>query len=531
MLRSGDVIRVKLFLGEGNGGHLKLKKSSDNYVFAEHRAVVMKELLSTQPLLHCCISEPHNDKTITERNTHPSDPPTDTPKSSPEGRLEIAQYLLDMKANPINLSITDDNGRTALHLAAKKEDSSMIKLLLSSREGNSERKLQLDINARCGKSGWTPLHYAAGQGDLVSVRLLMEAGASLSVYAGTGKGAAPLEVVKTRLQNAGHFSASHIANLQLVAKELSEALRVLESVRAQKEAERIVKDEQLEVTRKKLAEREDKERELLERKQKQLKDKQDRDRVRITEEENNKKPLKKEKVVSSSGLHPSQPSSSPGKGGAPTPSVQSSAVTSAVRAAAAAPSHSSPVVSKNTGTGGNNGNSDSSNTDTSKTSKKKVKKDKKEEIPTPYIAVTSVSSAVTAVVVASRDELVDHLLAMGFPEADCLSAISLYGKDLDRALSWLCDRPATPVNGSSSSSHSGNNSGGKALKGTESAKSVGPSSVSSAYNLELLKTQKEALHKEESRRINRAWNLKAEEEKRRVRLRILIYQTSLSSHF
>ena len=44
-------------------------------------------------------------------------------------------------------------------------------------------------------------------------------------------------------------------------------------------------------------------------------------------------------------------------------------------------------------------------------------------------------------VVASRDELVDHLLAMGFTEPDCLAAIALYGNDMDRALSWLCERP------------------------------------------------------------------------------------------
>lgn len=53
--------------------------------------------------------------------------------------------------------------------------------------------------------------------------------------------------------------------------------------------------------------------------------------------------------------------------------------------------------------------------------------------------------------VASRDELVDRLLAMGFKEADCLAAISLYGTDVDRAISWLCEKPASAPSSSSDS--------------------------------------------------------------------------------
>ena len=44
---------------------------------------------------------------------------------------------------------------------------------------------------------------------------------------------------------------------------------------------------------------------------------------------------------------------------------------------------------------------------------------------------------------ASRDELLETLLAMGFSESDCLSAIALYGNNTDMAISWLCERPVT----------------------------------------------------------------------------------------
>jgi hypothetical protein len=495
VLRSGNLAKVKCFIGD-TLETTKSPKTAAASGSSQLRARVMRELVATQPLLHCCVGEPASHLAGKEGS-----------KILGEGRLAVAKYLLGQRTRPIDLGITDDDGRTALHLAAKREDPAMIRLLLSAREENPDRKAQLDINARCRKSGWTPLHYASSQGDVPSLKLLLEAGASLVVHAGTGKGATPLEVVKSRLQNAGHFSAAHIANLQQVAKELSEGMKNLEKVKHQKEAERILKEEKLEAAKKKLAEREEKERELLERKQKQLKDKQDRDRQR-DEEESNKKPLK---------VNPAPPTNTPVSKGSNTPvSVTHTRTVSPSSVTATKPS----IVA-----GSTSADSVSPAVDnTLKVSKKKLKKDRKkeeEDVPVPVLT-PAVPKIVAVVDVASRDELVDHLLAMGFPEADCLTAISLYGKDLDRALSWLCDRPpVTPtqsatVIGASSATPAVTAAVASTLNPRQEVSGSGITTQSSAQKSEALRLQKEKDHKEELRRINRAWNQKAEDEKRRV---------------
>ena len=485
VLRSGDCARVKAFIGDSLD-NVKVSKNTPLSAAAGQRATVMRELIASQPLLHCCVGE------SSSRSAG-----SGTSKSTVEGRVAIAQYLLGIQKYPINLSVTDDDGRTALHLAAKKEDSTMLKLFLSAREESHERKSQLDINARCGKSGWTFLHYAAGQGDIASVRLLMEAGATLVVHATSGKAVSPLDLVKTRLQNAGHFSAVHIANLQLVAKELSEAVRAQEKVKAQKEAERQLKDEKLEAARKKLAEREDKERELLERKQKQLKDRQEKDKARDLEGE----------VCKKSKIPPTPVAVPTAKAGNAVISPANLAVlpSNVVSQSASPCVPSSPSLVP------------ADNDSKSKKKKKKDKRNDEEDQPAPP---ASSGGKVTVVDVASRDELVDHLLAMGFQEADCLSAISLYGKDVDKALSWLCDRPAVPEVSSSSSSTAG----------------VKPGAVSddsaSASQIEAVRLQKEKDHKEELRRVNRAWNMKAEDEKKRVSiLSVLFINLFLMIHF
>lgn len=83
--------------------------------------------------------------------------------------------------------------------------------------------------------------------------------------------------------------------------------------------------------------------------------------------------------------------------------------------------------------------------------KKKKKKDKKKSDVGLSLAPESppqpVSSAVEAFVNAadliSRDELLNHLLNMGFAENDCMAAIHACGNNVDLAMTWLCDRPAT----------------------------------------------------------------------------------------
>lgn len=349
-------------------------------------------------------------------------------------------------------------------------------------------------------------------------------------------------MVRSRLQNAGHFSASHIANLQLAAKELSEAVRSLEKIKQQKETERLLKEEKLEAARKKLAEREEKERELLERKQKQLKDKQDRDRSRDVEEESSKRPPKhtpsvpatasvaptKGPAVSAHLPNPSIPLSSP----APPlpPSISTSAYASnptppppppaaplckvPATIAAAATTTAATVAPSSTSAVGS-GVTDSAQ----KALKKKLKKDRKkeEEESAPPIPLSPPVPTSIVTDVASRDELVDHLLAMGFREADCLQAISLYGKDVDLALSWLCDRPAAATTQKASASVVSTTANASAHVRSDIGTAHGVMHLSdNLHSTESLRLQKERDHKEELRRINRAWNQKTEDEKRRV---------------
>jgi hypothetical protein len=130
-------------------------------------------------------------------------------------------------------------------------------------------------------------------------------------------------------------------------------------------------------------------------------------------------------------------------------------------------------------------------------------------IVAPVIPIPEPSANVLGDVV-SRDDLLSHLLNMGFAESDCLAAISSCGLNVDMAISWLCDRP-TPAQKSKTSEV-------KDAKKSTPAKSP---SISLEQTDAQLKSQKDKEHKEEQRRINRAWNARvpqqrAEEERKKV---------------
>ena len=319
------------------------------------------------------------------------------------------------------------------------------------------------------------------------------------VHASSGKGSTALELVKSRLQNSSHFSAAHISNLQLVAKEISEAVRNLEKQKQAREAEAREREEKILEEQRKQAEKEEKERELLVRKQKQIKEKQDKRGPTIISTAANS---------SSSGTtSPTIPYSSVPAPTSSTPEDKAAATAAAAAAAA----------------------------DTAAGRKRKKKGKKEEEDIAPSTGRVGLSEA-AVVDVASRDELVHHLLAMGFSEPDCLAAIALYGKDMDRALSWLCERPpsnSVPTSNtdtaallastnphSASSTHKTLAQSMHAVKKeaevaaaavAQSQQSTLPTATMSAE--QLARVQKE---KEELRRINRAWNQKAEDEKRKA---------------
>ena len=123
MLRSADCSRVKAFIGDSLDA-VKSSKLNPLTAAAVQRAVVMKELFASQPLLHCCVGEPSS-RTADNQVI----------KSTVEGRIAVAQYLLGLKSHPISLSVRDDDGRTALHLAAKKRRFSHAEVTSSSKRG------------------------------------------------------------------------------------------------------------------------------------------------------------------------------------------------------------------------------------------------------------------------------------------------------------------------------------------------------------------------------------------------------------
>ena len=142
--------------------------------------------------------------------------------------------------------------------------------------------------------------------------------------------------------------------------------------------------------------------------------------------------------------------------------------------------------------------------------------------------------------VTSRDELLDHLLAMGFVEANCLEAIKVCGLDVDRAISWLCepshiqsDPPAQRKANKSNTvlKDANKNKAGISLSNaahshpkSTSAVVDGGSKNTVQADSELTpaqKAQRDRDHKEELRRINREWNARvpqqrAEEEKKKA---------------
>jgi hypothetical protein len=229
-------------------------------------------------LLHYCVSSTSDSKDVKR------------------GKLELAKYLLALRSPGIDLGLVDEEGRTAVHVAAIKDDASLIELLTGLHKGDSsDRKgVMTDINARCLESGWTPLHYAAVNGMTGACKVLVKAGALLNIHAyipgqpkdssSDSKGPTPLELVRQRLRNPGNSPSYNGALLESEA-ELTQAVRKLEELRSQREAEKTTKDAKAKAEKQRLAAKEQSERELLERKQKQLKERQDREREKQREEE------------------------------------------------------------------------------------------------------------------------------------------------------------------------------------------------------------------------------------------------------
>jgi len=86
--------------------------------------------------------------------------------------------------------IKDENGYTALHLAAFKNNFELTSLIITeAKKGlglNTGNKFSNFINEKTNE-GYTPLHYATSNGNIKLVKLLMENGATLDVVTNLGK--------------------------------------------------------------------------------------------------------------------------------------------------------------------------------------------------------------------------------------------------------------------------------------------------------------------------------------------------------
>ena len=86
------------------------------------------------------------------------------------GQTETVKTLIAAKAN---LEVTDDNGWTALHIAAQNGHSETVKIL-----AKALIELEANLDAK-NNNGWTALHFAAEKGHTEIVEILANLGADL----------------------------------------------------------------------------------------------------------------------------------------------------------------------------------------------------------------------------------------------------------------------------------------------------------------------------------------------------------------
>jgi hypothetical protein len=356
------------------------------------------------------------------------------------GRIKIAKYLLS-QSPPADCRVLDGDQRNVLHLAAQCNHTGIIDLLMSDKENDGLSVTHLDINGRCGKLGWTPLHYAAERGNLSACKCIVRHGGCMSTHVdiiskdgvAKAKGPTPVELARQRLKKP--LSAAHASALESVCMELTKLAEELEHARVRQEDEFMRQQHKLQAEK--------------EAAEKQLKVQEDREAVLESQ--------RKEEAQAA---------------------------------------------------------------ESSKKSKKKNKKNKTVEttddkgLASGAIPKGNISCVAVAGDLISRDEMLDNLISMGFAEQDCLAAILACGRNIDLAISWLCERPQPPVP--------------KSIKKQPTVHppakhTVGSSMSSAASRTSQGVGSKEAAaagHKEELRRINKAWNMKAEDEMKKVHLSV-----------
>jgi hypothetical protein len=501
---------------------------------AEEMVALLKQELPSTPVLHQCVTNlarmttnaPANSANASADGANSAAFNTAMFTALAARRLEVARYLLNFSRPAFEIGTVNTAGLSVLHYAIVSGDLKIAQLIIRAiTQVTEDRKVQLNINSRCHRQGWAPIHYAVEKLDLEAVKLLAQNGANVQVTMATDKRQTPMELAKQKLKTS---NAAGKPAAQAVIDELQAAI---DRTKVQKEAES--KSKKLEAAgsapeaaakttvpsvapankdnKKVVAEpvvpevvesaKADK------KKKKKDKDGKEKPAVNATAPA---APVPAPKVEAPAPVIPPVPAAV-----AQAP-IAAAGKSVAAPAAAVAPSTPAPAPTKN----------------------KKGKGAKNAAAPPPVPEPTI--NAMAEMSVSSRDELVDRLLAMGFREADCLQAISLYGTDTDQAISWLCERPVVaappppPATSKPEASKSKDAAAPMSLGASMAASSprtaplpapatpvAAGSNGGTAANApsSAQKLQKE---KEELRRINRAWNLKAEDEKRKVSVVCLI---------
>lgn len=433
-------------------------------------------------------------------------------------RLEVARYLLNFTQPAFELSTVDAVGLSVLHQAIASGDLKIAQLVLrfitqqstgpGAGAGAEERRTNLNVNSRCHRQGWAPIHYAVERVDLEAVKLLIQSGANVQCTMATDKRQTPIELAKQKMKGA---SAAAKAALQAIVDEL---LAVIEKNKCLKESES--KSKKAEVAPSSTTESVNK---------KSTKDKNGKDskKVETTPEgsgsvanqsatpvpapSTDKKKKKKDKATSEPTVSaPTVPAPQPVVPSIPPPAKAQTKSNPGLDSASSSVASPAPAATS------------------AKAAKKNAKKAANAAAIPAVPAPQPTINALAEMSVSSRDEMVDHLLAMGFRESDCLHAISLYGTDVDQAISWLCERPAPATPNTTPARPNVEDEASKAAE-APTATAAAPMTLAAAMAAgaamsssgpapsSAVKLQKE---KEELRRINRAWNAKAEEEKRKV---------------
>jgi hypothetical protein len=424
-----------------------------------------KEIPSYQ-LLHKCIT----DFTVVSSGGKKAGSFEDLQDLS-ERKIVVLQRLLTLRDPMLDLNGSDESGLSILHKSISLGDIEYTKVIVQviaeGTHSTPDRPITLNLNSRCHKKGWAPIHYAVDKNNVEAIQILAHFGANLQATSATDKRLTPMELAKSKLKLAGSNAAQKVA----VQKCIDELNRQISLHKAQSK-----KSSSASVPA------------IVE-----SKDSQPQNPVQT----NSVPTVASASTSKNSDVKPpslTTPEKVPKEAAA-------GQVTSGESKAATFIPPSDKKKKKNEKKNSEASTPTVSNTPTPGSSKKQSS-----STPAKTGKAASTASAPSTplpvvaqeISVASRDEMVDRLLGMGFRETDCLAAIARYGTDLDQAISWLVDRPATVEV--------------KAKAKEEIVKVVPSEPNEKTGDTENSLQQK----KEELRRINRAWNAKAEDEKRKV---------------